>query len=345
VKRKPLEVIAFVGPSLPREEAESLVDGEVRAPARQGDVWRAIKARPRVIALVDGVFDSQPSVWHHELLAALDAGIAVFGGGSMGALRAAELGMHGMVGVGVIHGWYRDGVLKDDAEVALLHADAEHAFRPLTVPLVNVRHAAGEARQARILARAEAESLVAAADRIFYQDRTWRRVLENVRPRWKRGTVERWERWMAAGLPDLKRQDAIACLQAASAWSSARAVMPPRAGAPRLPAAHVRRRRLGEVPQPATDDALTQAGLRRSLLAAWARSLGVRATAAERAAVRAEWTAGEVDEDDAERLAEEVALERLVLSQAQRWVPDGPSHAEARASELQLRRLRGRPRE
>ena len=44
----------------------------------------------------------------------------------MGALRAAELSAHGMVGVGRIFGWYRDGVVVDDSEVALLHADAEH---------------------------------------------------------------------------------------------------------------------------------------------------------------------------------------------------------------------------
>src|SRR5437870_2197748 len=111
-------------------------------PAQQGDVWHALRLRPRAIALIDGVFESRPSVWHHEILDALDSGVQVFGGASMGALRAAELHSFGMVGVGRIFRWYRDEVIIDDSEVALLHAGAEHAWRPLTVPLVNVRWAA-----------------------------------------------------------------------------------------------------------------------------------------------------------------------------------------------------------
>ena len=65
---------------LPAEEARKLANCRVLPPARQGDVWRALSLRPRVIALVDGVFEAQPSVWHHELLAALEAGVALFGG-------------------------------------------------------------------------------------------------------------------------------------------------------------------------------------------------------------------------------------------------------------------------
>ncbi|MET0402172.1 MAG: TfuA-like protein, partial [Cystobacter sp.] len=92
---RPEELLVFLGPSLPEEEALALVPCRVLPPARQGDIWRALSLRPRAIALVDGVFEAQPSVWHHEVLAALDAGVAVFGGASMGALRAAELAPHG----------------------------------------------------------------------------------------------------------------------------------------------------------------------------------------------------------------------------------------------------------
>ncbi len=185
MKRRPApscpdDLIVFLGPSLPEDEALALVPCRVLPPARQGDVWRALSLRPKAIALVDGVFEAQPSVWHHELLAALDAGVAVFGGGSMGALRAAELVQHGMVGVGRIFEAYHRGELVDDSEVALLHADAEHGFRPLSVPLVNVRHAAREARAARVLAPREARALVDAAAALFYQDRTWPRVLAAV---------------------------------------------------------------------------------------------------------------------------------------------------------------------
>src|SRR5204862_4628809 len=113
-----LVIVAFLGPSLPAREARGF---RVLPPARQGDVWRALGLRPRAIALIDGVFEAQPSIWHREILDALDAGVPVVGGASMGALRAAELRTLGMTGVGRIFRWYRDGAVIDDAEVALLH--------------------------------------------------------------------------------------------------------------------------------------------------------------------------------------------------------------------------------
>ncbi|MGZ5959233.1 MAG: TfuA-like protein, partial [Myxococcaceae bacterium] len=98
-------MIAFLGPSLPAAEARGLGELELRPPARRGDIWRALVRAPRAIALVDGVFEASPSVWHHELRAALDAGVRVFGAASMGALRAAELAAEGMRGVGCVHAW------------------------------------------------------------------------------------------------------------------------------------------------------------------------------------------------------------------------------------------------
>ena len=204
-------IVAFLGPSLPAGEARGVT---LLPPARQGDVWRALRLRPRVIALIDGVFESQPSVWHHEILDALDAGVAVFGGASMGALRAAELHTRGMVGVGRIFRWYRDGEVIDDSEVAMLHGDAEHGFVQLTVPLVNVRWAAQQAVRARILRRAEARALVERSGRVFYQERTWPRVLEALAP----AARVRWDRW---GAPDLKAEDAREVLRAAALATAA----------------------------------------------------------------------------------------------------------------------------
>ncbi|MBN1204702.1 MAG: hypothetical protein JXB05_07235 [Myxococcaceae bacterium] len=368
--RRAEDLVVFLGPSLPAEEAHRLASCHVLPPARQGDVWRALSLRPRAIALVDGVFESQPSVWHHELLAALEAGVAVFGGASMGALRAAELAAHGMVGVGRIFEWYRDGVLQDDSEVALLHADAEHGYRPLTVPLVNVRHVALQARVARVLNQRQARALVTAAEGLFYQDRTWRRTLEAVRPTWPEATRGGWEGWFSRGVEDLKRLDAIACIRAAAALlSSAAPVQQPRGASRPSPSSLVRRRRLVEdvsvvegravssgqvlsaLQREPDSVVLAEAGLRRALLAGWARSLGLVPTAEEVKAAEAEWWRRHpvrpaerqaflvgcgLDEPGLRRLCEERALERLVLSHAQRLLPDGPSWDEALASEARL---------
>ena len=96
-------MVVFLGPSLAREEAKALVRCRLLPPARQGDVWKALAYRPRVLVLIDGVFELQPSVWHRELLATIDAGVTVFGASSMGALRAAEFDSHGMVGIGKVY--------------------------------------------------------------------------------------------------------------------------------------------------------------------------------------------------------------------------------------------------
>lgn len=310
-------VIAFVGPSLPHAEARALGAEIVLPPARQGDVWRALEEGPRALALVDGVFESQPSVWHHELLDALDEGVAVFGGASMGALRAAELQPQGMIGVGQIFRWVRDGVVEDDAEVALLHAGAEHDFRPLTLAQVNVRHAAAQAVAARVLTAAQGRALVRRSGRIFYQERTWPAVLALLPAAARAG-------WRFT--EDLKALDARETIRAAAAAGPGRAASP----RPQAPSSLVRRARIPpellRALQARRDaPALTDAGLRTALLAAWARALGLRVPPC------------------ATRIEEDRALERLVLDHAARLVPDGPSREEALWQAFNGLRGSGRP--
>ncbi|MBI5067175.1 MAG: TfuA domain-containing protein [Deltaproteobacteria bacterium] len=216
---RPSDLVVFLGPSLPAAAARRLAPCTVLPPARQGDVWRALarRPRPRAIALVDGLFEQVPSVWHRELLGALDAGVAVFGGGSMGAIRAAELAPYGMVGVGTIARWYREG-LDDDAAVALLHAGAEHGFRPFTVPLVNAWHAADRARARGVVTRSESDSIRAAAGGLPYPDRTWPAILRAAGRSLGPAGRERWAAFAARGLPDLKAADARATIRAAARW-------------------------------------------------------------------------------------------------------------------------------
>ena len=132
-----MKAIVFSGPSVSREAVTALEGMEWRPPVSQGDVYRAAKTSPRVIAIIDGFFDSVPSVWHKEILWAMSRGIHLFGASSMGALRAAELHQFGMRGVGEIFEKYRDGTLEDDDEVAVLHGPAELGYTPLSVPMVN----------------------------------------------------------------------------------------------------------------------------------------------------------------------------------------------------------------
>ena len=57
-------VVAFLGPSLPAAAARRLGKVRVLPPARAGDLLAVLPSRPLAIALVDGLFDTTPSVWH-----------------------------------------------------------------------------------------------------------------------------------------------------------------------------------------------------------------------------------------------------------------------------------------
>lgn len=267
-RRRP-ELIVFLGPSRPAGRTRYPASWELRGPAGQGDLWRALERRPRAIALIDGVFESQPSVWHREITDALAEGVMVLGASSMGALRAAELWPLGMIGVGEIFRAYRDGALVDDAEVALLHAPSEYGYRALTVPLVNVRHAATALRRERLLTRAQADALVARAEAVFYQERRWPELLDPLPP----PTRARIEQRLTRGDLDLKQQDAAECLRAAGDWLRSGQRPPPLDLPP--PPSHARRRR-GLPPS------LPPAEM---LLAAFTRSMGLRGDDAALAAL------------------------------------------------------------
>ncbi|MCI0673610.1 MAG: hypothetical protein L0Y64_24430 [Myxococcaceae bacterium] len=341
------ELLVFLGPSLAANAARAIAPCTVLPPAAQGDVWTALRRRPRAIALIDGVFEARPSVWHQELLAALDAGVAVFGASSMGALRAAELAGHGVIGVGHIYEAYRDGWLVDDAEVALLHADAEHGFRPLTVPLVNVRHAAVRAAKEGVVSRRDALRIVEMAEGVFYQERTWPRVLDGARL--PSAVRARLEEWLAQAPVDLKAEDARECLRAAGAFMAGGGRLPV-AARPRAFSSAVRQRRMlqaGELGEAGREEE-AERGVSRALLAAWARSLGMCAAPAEVVQMEAAWLEAQgvgsrereaflarrgLDDAQLRRLCEDRVLQLRMLSAAPWLVPDGPSVNEGLALE------------
>lgn len=325
--------IAFLGPSLPLAEARRLVDAEFRPPARQGDVFQALREHPKAIALIDGVFESAPSVWHHELIAAAASGVHVYGAASMGALRAAEL--PGVVTpVGEIARRFCQGDFIDDAHVALLHADARHGYRPLTLPHVNVWATARAALKAGVLTAAGARSLEKTSAGQFYQVRTWASVLEALE--WSGEAVDTLRRFVERSAVDLKAKDARACLR--------RLARAPKALRPR-PArfsSFVRRARAG-VPGLSLGPAraaLEEAGVRTLLLAGFARMAGLKAPRARVEAWLQRLAHDGWAEDERASAAEVLALDELVLSAPEYFVPDGPSREEGLRLELLRQRAR-----
>lgn len=307
--------VVFLGPSLPLAVARKLVKADFRPPARQGDVFRALADGAEAIALIDGVFEQSPSVWHHELIAAQASGVRVLGASSMGALRAAEL--PGVVEpVGEIARRFVSGEWNDDAHVALLHGAAEDGYRPLTLPWVNVWATVEAAVKRRVLTAREGREVCEAAERVFYQRRSWEQVVRALD--WRDARKDVLRSLAKSHAVDLKAADAAAGLRALAKVPSTRV----KAKATRF-SSFVRRTRLsGGAGEP--DDDL----LRALLLAQFARSAGIEPDA-ERVAVWRARLKGQGDQREA--WAEALALDELVLSAPERFVSDGPSAVEAAA--------------
>ena len=204
-----MSAIVFAGPSIPRDTVQSFKRFEWRPPVSQGDVYRAAKKSPRVIAIIDGYFEGVPSVWHKEILWAISEGITVFGASSMGALRAAELHPFGMKGVGEIFENYRNGVFEDDDEVAVMHGPAELGYLSLNVPMVNIRATLQLAQQHEVISQETASRSVEIAKSMFYQQRQWKNFIQALRDAAiDELEVASLEAWVPENAVDVKRRDA-----------------------------------------------------------------------------------------------------------------------------------------
>jgi hypothetical protein len=169
--------ILHVGPTLPDADQRA-GDIVVRGPAIQGDIFQAVEEGATVIGIIDGGFEYTAPVWHKEILYALSAGATVLGAASMGALRAAECHVFGMLGVGKVFQEYVNGSRVDDSDVAQIHGPAELGWLPLSEPLVNVSATLDALVGKQFLSIREAGRLNAIARSIFFKDRTWRSIIE-----------------------------------------------------------------------------------------------------------------------------------------------------------------------
>ncbi|PTD17903.1 transcriptional regulator [Sphingomonas fennica] len=171
------DAILFAGPSLWGSGMPIPPGIALRPPAACGDIVRALAERPRAIGLVDGIFETRPSVWHKEILAALAEGVPVLGAASLGAIRAAELHSCGMIGVGAIFRAYRSGLIERDDAVMVSHAPPALAHRPLTVALVDIGACT------RNWPDADRRLVLRIADRLNFRDRNWDRLAALFRER------------------------------------------------------------------------------------------------------------------------------------------------------------------
>jgi hypothetical protein len=234
--------------------------------------------------------------------------------------------------VGHVFEWYRDGVIDADDEVALLHASEAEGFRPLSEPLVNVRHTLQRAVAEGWLDGARARELIEECRATHYAERSWKRLLLQPAARgWPAAEAERLARYVAERRVDVKREDAELALRLCTGELPARRVTLA-AKSPLWDLGRLLRSRFGSGPTALGADVL-EAALQDAALAArswrelvtrrfaleWARAHGLRCGDGFTQSFAAEWARG-TRVDDALLAANALspgAYERLVGERAQ----------------------------
>lgn len=212
-------LVLFLGPTL-RADAVTL-PCRILPPARQGDIFRAVREhQPHAIGLIDGVFLDVASVWHREILWALDRGVHVLGASSMGALRAAELDRYGMVGIGAIYAAFRDGhfdgyseAFEDDDEVAIVHAPPAAGGMALSDAMVDLRATLNAAVAAGMTDDSGRQRLAAAMKALAFPQRSLAALAHAADPP--------LAAWIGAHAVHQKALDAQALLHAAASLGAA----------------------------------------------------------------------------------------------------------------------------
>ncbi|MBV1798677.1 TfuA-like protein [Siccirubricoccus sp. G192] len=203
--------VVFLGPSLPRAEAQGLLPpGTVlRPPLRRGD----LDALPpgAIAVILDGVLEAGPRLPPEEAGRARQRGHMLLGAASTGALLAVDprLPPGTVLGSGRVHDLLSRGRATEEDLVVLY---AAHNLRPLTVPLVRLLCWADDARAEGRLAPLEAEGMLAALRALPAEERDpvtvarlLRRLLGLRAPATAGGN--------GPPLPDVKAEDARALLR------------------------------------------------------------------------------------------------------------------------------------
>lgn len=181
------KIVVFAGPSLPTNPDltwEALLERmQIRPPAQEGDILAVIDDRPRTLVLIDSYyFDgcdyTVAAIKPQELISAITAGIQIIGAASMGAIYAAELSQYGVVGVGQVFEWFRDGILQGSNELVILHLPEEFGYQHVTIALVEVRYALQQLVNYRLVSSSSSQSFIQAIKELPFIERSLDIILQ-----------------------------------------------------------------------------------------------------------------------------------------------------------------------
>jgi TfuA protein len=202
--------VVYLGMSISESDARNILDADYRPPIKRGDLPQ-LDEKVSIVGIIDGVFMNDCSVGHREIIALLKRGVTVVGGGSMGALRASELGDMGMIGVGRIYGMYANGEIEGDDEVALVFNPETND--PISEPLVNIRATLALAVEKGVLEADTSSQILEEVRKEFFPRRSFPRVVELSKGILDPASFKEFADFVGKSSVNLKRRDAIAVLQ------------------------------------------------------------------------------------------------------------------------------------
>ncbi|MEC3980180.1 TfuA-like protein, partial [Amycolatopsis sp. H20-H5] len=190
-----------------------------------GDLYRLRLANGDAVLIVDGVYQHRAPVRHKEILSLHLDGVAVYGAASIGALRACELDEHGVTGLGTVYGWYRDGRIESDADVALMHGDEDVDFRAFTHALVSVHDVVDRLVLGGELDLAAGAAVTELARSVHFGERSGSRLRSVAREQGLDAPMGTMLAALAGPGGDVKRNDAEAAVRELLATTPTRAVV------------------------------------------------------------------------------------------------------------------------
>jgi hypothetical protein len=129
----------------------------------------------------------------------------------MGALRASELDVYGMEGVGMIYEAYKNGRLVSDDEVALTFDP--FSFEPSSEPLVNIRNNLDLAWQMDVISASTKDRLFHCALARYFPERTYEKMFSDASGKVSEKELQCLRKYLAEEKRDFKMEDATLALK------------------------------------------------------------------------------------------------------------------------------------
>lgn len=207
-----MKILVFAGPTISRQEIQQHLDATILPPPAQGDLLSSLdKYCPQAMGIIDMAFPR--SAWVSEVHYALRSGVAVYGAGAQGALRAVELQDYGMKGLGSVYADFASGTVSEDAAILACFTEQEGCYTKTSESLVNVTATLRAAHEQGLLNEAAWDHLAQRAGQLHWKQRRWDRLLL---PEFfaSLAAYEKMCDWIQTNAVDVQKQDAIALLRA-----------------------------------------------------------------------------------------------------------------------------------